>query len=167
MGFWAGIKYAINSTLGTSDFKPLDKMILGMRSLQASDNVYMTLSGFPSAAPNNGQTEIVSHPQSITPYTSGSLKFKVYYVTVQSGYTSPELYFNVYINGSRAYRDTLSPGPSGTTTEHTLQISYQAGDVITLEVSVKSGGDLIQFSSSKVEILGTLTEYNALNIKNL
>lgn len=30
MGFWAGIKYALNSTLGTSKFKPLDKLIESM-----------------------------------------------------------------------------------------------------------------------------------------
>ena len=27
MGIWAGIKYALNSTLGTSNFKPLDQLI--------------------------------------------------------------------------------------------------------------------------------------------
>lgn len=27
MGFWTGIKHAINSTLGTTNFKPLDKII--------------------------------------------------------------------------------------------------------------------------------------------
>ena len=30
MGIWAGIKYAINSTLGTENFKPLDKLIESM-----------------------------------------------------------------------------------------------------------------------------------------
>ena len=75
--------------------------------------------------------------------------------------------FSVYINGSLADISVLDSSSSSATKEYTAQISYQAGDVITLEVSVKSGGDLVQFSSSKVEILGTLTEYNALNIKNL
>ncbi len=27
MGIWAGIKYALNSTLGTADFKPLDQIM--------------------------------------------------------------------------------------------------------------------------------------------
>ena len=50
MGFWAGIKRALNSTLGTSSFKPLNVMIDeaktailseidGQRSLAASDSV--------------------------------------------------------------------------------------------------------------------------------
>ena len=33
-------KYAINSTLGTNNFEPLDKMIIGQKQLLASDNVY-------------------------------------------------------------------------------------------------------------------------------
>lgn len=43
MGFWAGIKHAINSTLGTADFKPLDKIIEGQRTLAASDSVIRVL----------------------------------------------------------------------------------------------------------------------------
>lgn len=39
MGFWSGIKHAINSTLGTSEFQPLDKIIDGQRTLAASDSV--------------------------------------------------------------------------------------------------------------------------------
>lgn len=27
MGFWSGIKHALNSTLGTSSFSPLDKIV--------------------------------------------------------------------------------------------------------------------------------------------
>lgn len=27
MGFWSGIKHALNSTLGTSGFSPLDKIV--------------------------------------------------------------------------------------------------------------------------------------------
>lgn len=37
MGFWAGIKYALNSTLGTDDFKPLDQIIIGQKRFSASD----------------------------------------------------------------------------------------------------------------------------------
>lgn len=44
MGFWSGIKYALNSTLGTSDFESLDKIIKGQKSLVASDNLYCVVS---------------------------------------------------------------------------------------------------------------------------
>ena len=45
MGFWAGIKHALNSTLGTSDFKPLDEIykdtvesLINSITVSASDN---------------------------------------------------------------------------------------------------------------------------------
>lgn len=44
MSFWAGIKYALNSTLGTDKFKPLDEIILGTKSLLASDNLYSLIN---------------------------------------------------------------------------------------------------------------------------
>ena len=38
MSIWAGIKYGVNSTLGTSDFKPLDKMYKDSLVLVATTN---------------------------------------------------------------------------------------------------------------------------------
>lgn len=40
MGFWVGIKRALNSTLGTKKFKPLDQIISEEKDLVASDNLY-------------------------------------------------------------------------------------------------------------------------------
>lgn len=40
---WAEIKHAINSSLGTDDFKPLNELINGTKGLVASDNLYMNL----------------------------------------------------------------------------------------------------------------------------
>lgn len=35
MGIWAGIKYALNSTVGTSGFQSLDKMVTGYSPLKS------------------------------------------------------------------------------------------------------------------------------------
>ena len=43
MGIWAEIKYALNSTLGTDDFKPLDKLIRDSYYVYASDDLLKTL----------------------------------------------------------------------------------------------------------------------------
>lgn len=43
MSIWAGIKHALNSTLGTSDFKPLDQLIIGERAFVASDTAYSVM----------------------------------------------------------------------------------------------------------------------------
>ena len=51
MGFWAGIKHALNSTLGTDDFKPLNQMIqdvnnnvISQKRLAPSDNIIAVLA---------------------------------------------------------------------------------------------------------------------------
>lgn len=38
MGIWAGIKHAVNSTLGTSNFKPLDQLM--------DDKISSALAGY-------------------------------------------------------------------------------------------------------------------------
>lgn len=43
MGFWSGIKHALNSTLGTADFQPLDKIFTNNISIGASDMVLKAL----------------------------------------------------------------------------------------------------------------------------
>ncbi len=43
MGFWAGIKYALNSTLGTAGFKPLDKLIVD----NITSNIKVAASDIP------------------------------------------------------------------------------------------------------------------------
>lgn len=40
MSIWKEIKYALNSTIGTNKFKPLDELIALERDLVASDNLY-------------------------------------------------------------------------------------------------------------------------------
>lgn len=53
MGIWAGIKHALNSTLGTSEFKSLDKIIEGQRSLAASDSVISVVFSGNQMVTNN------------------------------------------------------------------------------------------------------------------
>ena len=42
---WAQIKLALNSSLGTKEFKPLDELIKGQKTLIASDNLYCAYCG--------------------------------------------------------------------------------------------------------------------------
>lgn len=46
MGIWAGIKHALNSTLGTSQFKPLDKL---MREYTDTKISYVTVNKWTSS----------------------------------------------------------------------------------------------------------------------
>ena len=75
MGFWTGIKYAINSSLGTEEFKPLDEMvqdvkdtIIGQRTLAASDSVIGVLLS------NSLEEQYETQIGVFTPETSGSIR---------------------------------------------------------------------------------------------
>lgn len=53
MGLWAGIKYALNSTLGTDDFKPLDKQITDRIGLIPDENIYTSKDLAPNTTDSN------------------------------------------------------------------------------------------------------------------
>lgn len=55
MGLWTGIKYALNSTLGTDDFKPLDKQITDRIGLIPDENIYTS----KYLAPNTNGSDLV------------------------------------------------------------------------------------------------------------
>ena len=63
MGFWADIKYALNSTLGTSEFQSLDKIIKGQKTFVANDNILAVLS--------NGET-VWGYSSPIATFTSNT-----------------------------------------------------------------------------------------------
>ena len=79
MSIWAGIKHALNSTLGTSGFKPLNTMIDeakssilskidGQRTLAASDSPIKTLTSGTTTFSYNGTTV-----GTFTPKVNGSV----------------------------------------------------------------------------------------------
>ena len=74
MSLWAGIKYALNSTLGTNDFEPLDKMILGQKQLLASDNVYQIVKSNAGSVTNPATLNIDLFKLKI----NGSFKIRAY-----------------------------------------------------------------------------------------
>ena len=76
MGFWVGIKKALNSTVGTSGFKPLNDMIqdvkntvIGQRTLAASDSPIKTLTSGTSEFSYTGVTV-----GTFTPQANGSVR---------------------------------------------------------------------------------------------
>lgn len=67
-------KYAINSTLGTNNFEPLDKMIIGQKQLLASDNVYQIVKSDTVSVTNPATLNIDLFKLKI----NGSFKINVY-----------------------------------------------------------------------------------------
>lgn len=97
MGTWSGIKRALNSTLGTSGFKPLDKiitdLIIGQKRLVASDNVLAVIvSG--SSGIGVGDTEVVG---TFTPKVSGSIRL---FATAKGNTSSSSSNGRIYLRNS-------------------------------------------------------------------
>lgn len=85
MGIWTGIKHALNSTLGTSNFKPLNvlirdllnEIVVGNRRLVGSDATLKSISGKGSFA--------------FTPKYDGTLRLKA------TAYSTNSVGDNIYV----------------------------------------------------------------------
>ena len=147
MGIWKEIKYALNSTLGTNYFTPLDK-ILG-RELEASENTYkdtgITHSG----------TVIFESGKKIDTYTypdilmkcGGSINIKLvgsfpgapqnskgyldYTITTVVKHSNGESY---------EYTEEFAPTTDKTYLSTTSAISIKAGDIVTVTIKAQISG---------------------------
>lgn len=96
MGIWAEVKHAINSTLGTNDFKSLDKIIKGQRTYAAS-NALLAVLLHSSTAITTTKTTIPN--VNFIPSVNGSLA--VYLDIYEDYYPTSGNYvdFWIYENG--------------------------------------------------------------------
>lgn len=127
MGFWAGIKHALNSTLGTEDFIPLDKLIKGQRTLAASDATIAVI--FNTAKPSYGAG---TYTKSFVPKTKGVVRIKV------DGYgTSPnEGWVRVKKNGEQL---ALLYFPEAKRQTISLDISVSKNSIYTFDRNSYAG----------------------------
>ena len=129
MGLWAGIKYALNSTLGTDDFKPLDKQITDRIGLIPDENIYTSKYLAPNTTDSNleSSSSSVSIPNirelssmSLCVNTQGQVNLKAIgsITCVQNKATDTALFHidiqvavNVFKNGELLYKsDQMSIG---------------------------------------------------------
>lgn len=73
MGIWAEIKHAINSTLGTNEFIPLDKLIKSQRTLGASDSTLIVLSNSTTSTGS-----IVKTIGTVKSNVKGNVRLRIY-----------------------------------------------------------------------------------------
>ena len=88
-------KYAINSTLGTEEFKPLDKIITDGKSLISSDNLYYQI--FIGEKYINGYDDVKTFkiPKKIKFNLNGTINLKYYlYNSSDRNHAVLELYKN-------------------------------------------------------------------------
>lgn len=137
MGLWAGIKRSLNSTVGTTEFEPLDKIIKGAKGLKASDNFYSRiLSGnFSGTADSPFVIENL-----IEMKWQGSFRMKI-----RARAQTNTGYVNIKKNGSIVF--SLALDAVSNYTEYSQDISFTNGDIIGVEISgIKSSyGDGIAY----------------------
>ena len=130
---WSKVKKAINSTLGTDEFAPLDKLILGSKGLKASENFY---SRVLSKSLTGRKDEPFVIENLMTMKWQGSLRLKI----SLRGETD-DSYVGVKKNGvvvGALYASSLY-----SYSERHINISFTKGDVIGLELSSISNGNTV------------------------
>ena len=122
---WSKVKKALNSTLGTDEFKPLDKLIMGNKALKASDNFYGRVLDSHEYGDYYDPFII---PNLIVMNWSGSCKFKFYAEkTSGSGETIRVLRNGIIVDSTAIEKYDYSLNSSGV-------ITFKKGDIIGLQI---------------------------------
>ena len=162
MSIWKEIKYALNSTVGTSKFMPIDKLIKSSKAFLSSDTnvlyskpINETLSFYVDDNSYTGVQE--SEHKKIIPKISGTVKVRLHISTAQ------------YVSGSRLYlyvNDTLK------TQANSISVGAQEFEMEVPENEVYDFYAMFSYYGNfggcnkgtrsvtlqKLEVLGTVTE---------
>lgn len=129
MGFWAGIKHALNSTLGTAKFKPLDRILKESMYLVASDTPLYVLEG--SFGTREKEVTFLEKTFNV----NGTVRF------IATPYNmSSYCYVKIYKN------NTLIKTVAYSTTDGlpATDITVEKGSVLKLTVYVSGSGSYVQ-----------------------
>ena len=170
MGFWAGIKYALNSTLGTENFKPLDKIFFDGKLLEISSNdedVLATITSENSKISPDGvdggfvrqllTTQKFLYDGTITFRLTGSHHCTYYKYSVQIGLA-------VYDESDSQVSKTLGTTVTSTDTSGAapfvgyVNVPVKAGQTLSFYVYTEGGGSTSSTGSTSVDINVT-TQY--------
>lgn len=129
---WAEIKNAVNSTVGTNNFKPLNEIIRGNWNLIVSDKVY--ISETPAYTSSSGTYNI-----------SNSFRFKATgtaEIRLKASYVANTTYnFEIYKNGTIYKTITESGNNVASNIAIRDTISFVENDLISFKLVRKKGSD--------------------------
>lgn len=151
MGFWAGIKHAINSTLGTKDFISLDKLIRNQYRLVPSDNIYEQFG-------STTVTEVVNAlPQTVDIYGKykilipGRVKIQIVYPGITNYWKTQ---WRVLKNNETVYEDTYKVhGSGGSDYKNSAIIECDFGDILSFQFTS-------EYTGAGTTHTGTIDELN-------
>ena len=138
---WAEVKHAINSTVGTSEFKPLDEIVRGNWNLIESENVYIAEK--PSYSQSSG---IYSLSNSFKMHTNGTVRLRLK-AEFSAGYT-----FQIYKNGTLV--DSLAKAGANNEIVFIVTVSVKTNDIFTFKLVRTSGSTGIS-SMNEIAVLCT------------
>lgn len=121
---WGKIKSAINSTVGTSDFKPLDEIILGKYVLsgKTSDKLNTFATTYSGSLSSSSETAL--NNQIVMKY-SGTIKLAVLFECISASSSTAYAYF---------YEDGSSLGSNSVTISSSATVGGEYSAAITLDV---------------------------------
>lgn len=129
---WAEIKNAVNSTVGTKNFKPLNEIIRGNWNLIESEKVY--ISEVPEYTSSSGTYNI-----------SNSFRFKATgtaEIRLKASYVANTTYdFEIYKNGTIYKTITESGNDVASNIAIRDTISFVENDLISFRLVRKKGSD--------------------------
>ena len=163
MGIWTGIKHALNSTLGTSDFQSIDKMILGSKGLVESDNLYLNtgINESFTATLQSNEVKILKTSSTIKINWNGSIRLDFVASTNQS--SSNRTYVKIYKNDSDIYSQAIGFAFNGSTS-----IVVRKGDVIKIGFLLQLGNvaeaQSFNVSVTDVKIYADLIDTSGVSI---
>ena len=146
MGLWVGIKRALNSTVGTKEFKPLDQIIKGQRTLGASDNVIAVIS-------NTQGSGATTFPMTFTPKTNGIIRLIAKGCADSTSYTGT---FSVLENGVRKYN--IEVPVRGGSADFTTELNVNADCVYSFARNSNTTTTYIAIGAQIID--GSLFEVN-------
>lgn len=132
MSIWAAVKHALNSTLGTSDFKSLDKLITEQTRMVASDTPYITLPDINLPITLVNQIQTINAPTKIKMTRGGTCRFTG--TVGRTTYTKMSFQFSI-LNGSSVVYYVSQAVNSGSGSESfSADISFKPGDIISFQL---------------------------------
>lgn len=160
---WKEIKYAVNKSLGTAGFKPIDVKIDELEAkvidyrIEPSDYILTETKNAQITSTRNSTKDI---PYKFTFNTSGTVRLSASVKNSNSNYAeSLDAYINGVIYPYDNNSETIRISDTSYVTK-TADIVVNKGDVMTLKIKAGSGTGYIEANS--LNLCGTLVNAAAL-----
>lgn len=137
MGLWVGIKHAINNTLGTKNFTPLNEIMENQFRIEADENKYARVfdksaKKYTIKTTTQGEWINLDIPETLKMLKEGTITLKGKLSRNSTARASSAI--GIYKNGERVFYHSDTYNESAT--EFSVTIPVSVYDVLTFKLSV-------------------------------